>query len=51
MALNTDKNDKNVKKAFKLYHKVRHHFYYRGKYRGVAHSSCNLRYKYQRKFL
>ena len=50
MLLNTDKNDKNDKNAFKLYHKVRDHFYYSGKYRGAAHNNCNLRYKYQRKF-
>ena len=40
--LDTDKNDKN---AFKLYHKVRDHRHYAGKYRGAAHSICNLRYK------
>ena len=38
----TDKSDKN---EFKLYHKVRDHFYYTGKFRGAAHSICNLRYK------
>ena len=37
-----DKSDKN---EFKLYHKVRDHFYYTGKFRGAAHSICNLRYK------
>ena len=38
----TDKNDKNT---FKLYHKVRNHCHYTGKFRGAAHSICNLRYK------
>ena len=37
-----DKNDKNV---FKLYHKVRYHCHYTGKFRGATHSICNLRYK------
>ena len=40
-AFNTDKSDKN---AFKLYHKVRDHCHYTGKYRGAAHSTCNLRH-------
>ena len=40
--INTDKNDKN---AFKLYHKIRDHCHYTGKYRGAAHNICNLRYK------
>ena len=38
----TDENDKN---AFKLYHKVRDHCHYTGKFRGAAHSIWNLRYK------
>ena len=38
----TDKNDKNT---FKLYHKVRDHCHYTGKFRGTAHNNCNLRYK------
>ena len=38
----TDENDKN---AFKLYHKVRDHCHYTGKFRGAAHNICNLRYK------
>ena len=40
--LNTDKNNEN---AFKLYHKLRDHYHYTGKYRGAAHSICNLRQK------
>ena len=37
---NTDKNDK---KTFRLYHKVRDHCHYTGKYREAAHNICNLR--------
>ena len=41
----TDTNDKN---AFKLYHKVRDHYHFNGKYRGAAHNICILRYKLPR---
>ena len=37
--------DKNNEKEFKLYHKVRDHCHYTGKYRGAAHNICNLHYK------
>ena len=37
------------KKKFKLYQKVRDHCHYTGKFRGVAHSISNLRYKIPQK--
>ena len=37
--------DQNNKKEFKLNQKVRDHCHYTGKYRGAAHSICNLRYR------
>ena len=36
---------KNKRKKFKLYKKVRDHCHFTGKYRGDAHTICNLRYK------
>ena len=41
--------DENNKKEFKLKQKVRDHCHYTGKYRGAAHSVCNLRYKISKK--
>ena len=37
--------DENEKNEFKLYHKVRDHCHYTGKFREAAHNICNLRYK------
>ena len=37
--------DKDNKKEFNEMQKVRDHCHYTGKYRGAAHSICNLRYK------
>ena len=37
--------DKNEKKKFKIYQKVRDHCHCTGKFRGVAHSICKLSYK------
>ena len=41
-----DKNDEN---AFKLYHKVKDHCHYTGKFNGAADNICNLRYKTPKK--
>ena len=37
--------DKNEKKKFKIYQKVRDHCRYTGTVSGAAHSICNLSYK------
>ena len=37
--------DENKKNDFKIFQKVRDHFPYTGKFRGAAHSICNLIYK------
>ena len=34
----------------KKYHKVQNNCHYTGKYRGAAHSTCNLRYKTPKEF-
>ena len=40
--------DENGKNKFKLYRKVKDQCHYTAKFRGAAHSICNLRYKIQR---
>ena len=37
--------DKNEKKKFKIYQKLRDHCHYTEKFRGAAHSIYNLNYK------
>ena len=41
--------DENNKKEFKLKQKVRVYCHYTGKYRGAAHSNCNLKYRTTKK--
>ena len=41
-------NTNKQRKYYKNYKKVRDHCHYIGKYRGAAHSLCNLRYQEQR---
>ena len=36
--------DKNKKSEYKLYHKVRDHYHFTGKFREAADNICNLKY-------
>ena len=41
-------NTNKQSKYYKNYKKLRDHCHYTGKYKGAAHSLCNLRYQEQR---
>ena len=41
--------DDEKKSEYNLYHKVRDHCHYAGKFRGAAHNICNLRYNAPKK--
>ena len=41
--------DKNKESEYNLYHKVRDHCHYNGKFRGATHNISNLRYKEPKK--
>ena len=41
--------DENKKSEYELYHKVRDHCHYTGKFIGAAHNICNLRYHVPKK--
>ena len=43
--------DINEKNNFKIYQKVRDHCHYTGKFRGAAHSICNLNYEVSQEIL
>ena len=42
-------DDKNKKSEYDLYHKVRDHCHYTGRFRGAVHNICNLRYNIPKK--
>ena len=42
-------DDKNKKREYDLYHKVRDHCNYTGNFRTAAHNICNLRYNVPKK--